>query len=69
LAGVAKTNGAAAKVSAAIPACVFEGMSAIIFLRRMWKTPQLATSIRPPTINVNNLWDTKATNRPDFDAG
>jgi hypothetical protein len=37
LAGVAKINGttAAAKVSAAIPPRVIEGMSAMIFLRRL----------------------------------
>jgi hypothetical protein len=36
----AETNGAAAaKVSAAIPARAFEGMSPMIFLRRLWKIP------------------------------
>src|SRR5262245_24353768 len=30
---------AAAKMSAAIPACTFEGMSAMIFLHRSWKIP------------------------------
>src|SRR5262245_35603284 len=37
--GVAKTNGttAAAKVRAAIPARAFNGMNAMIFLRRLWK--------------------------------
>ena len=41
LAGVAKTNDttAAANVSAAIPARIFEKVSAMIFLRRPWKIP------------------------------
>jgi hypothetical protein len=57
-----ETNGAAAaKVRAAIPACAFKGMSATIFLRRLWKIPQLTTSFRQPIINVNNFWDTQAT--------
>jgi hypothetical protein len=36
--GVAETNGAipAAKVSAAIPDRAFKGMSAMVFLRRLW---------------------------------
>jgi hypothetical protein len=57
-----ETNGAAAaKVSAAIPACAFKGMSDTIFLHRLWKIPQLTTSFRQPTINVNNFWGTQAT--------
>jgi hypothetical protein len=57
LAGVAKTNGtiAAAKVSAAIPACTFKGMSATIFLRRLWKILQLTTSVRQANRHVNSL--------------
>jgi hypothetical protein len=39
---------AAAKVSAAIPARVFNGMSAMIFLRRAWKILRFTTSIRLP---------------------
>jgi hypothetical protein len=47
LAGDAKTNGTtgAAKVSAAIPARAFNGLSVMIFLRRMWKIPALTTSL------------------------
>ena len=47
LAGDAKTNGttAAAKVSAAIPVRAFNGLSVMIFLRRMWKIPALTTSL------------------------
>jgi hypothetical protein len=39
VAGAGETNGAtaAAKVSAAIPARTFKEMSAMIFLRRLWK--------------------------------
>jgi hypothetical protein len=44
---------AAAEVSAAIPARAFKGMSAMIFLRRLWKISQLTTSIRPPNHHVN----------------
>jgi hypothetical protein len=40
----------------------FEEMSAMIFLRRLWKIPQLTTSIRLPNFHVNDFWDTKATN-------
>jgi hypothetical protein len=50
-----------AQVSAAIPARAFKGMSAIIFLRRLWKIPWLTTSIRQPNHHVNDFWDTKAT--------
>ena len=50
-----------ARMSAAIPARTFKEMSATIFLRRLWKIPQLTTSIRPPNLHVNNFWDTKAT--------
>ena len=47
LAGDAKTNGttAAAKVSAAIPVRAFNGLSVMIFLRRLWKIPALTTSL------------------------
>src|SRR5262249_29409380 len=47
LAGDAKTNAttAAAKVSAAIPVRAFNGLSVMIFLRRMWKIPALTTSL------------------------
>src|SRR5262249_26266858 len=47
LAGDAKTNGttAAAKVSAAIPVRGFNGLSVMIFLRRLWKIPALTTSL------------------------
>jgi hypothetical protein len=47
LAGDAKTNGttAAAKVSAAIPVRAFNGLSVMIFLRRVWKIPALTTSL------------------------
>jgi hypothetical protein len=54
-------DAAAAKVSAAIPGCSFKGVSAMIFLRRLWKSPQLTTSIRQPNLHVNDFWDTKAT--------
>src|SRR5215472_9402179 len=47
LAGDAKTNGttAAAKVSAAIPVRAFNGLSVMIFLRRLWKILALTTSL------------------------
>src|SRR5215831_9260811 len=47
LAGDAKTNGttAAAKVSAAIPVRAFNGLSVMIFLRRLWRIPALTTSL------------------------
>src|SRR5262249_809037 len=46
-AGDAKTNGttAAAKVSAAIPVRAFNGLSVMIFLRRLWKILALTTSL------------------------
>jgi hypothetical protein len=34
----------------------FKGMSAMIFLRRLWKIPQLTTSIRLPNYHVNIFW-------------
>src|SRR5262249_16259778 len=47
LPGDAKTSGppAAAKVSAAIPVRGFNGLSVMIFLRRLWKIPALTTSL------------------------
>jgi hypothetical protein len=36
-------------------------MSAMIFLRRLWKIRELTTSICPPNHHVNYFWDTKAT--------
>src|SRR5262245_64755645 len=36
---------AAAKVSAAIPVRAFNGLSVMIFLRRLWKIPALTTSL------------------------
>jgi hypothetical protein len=52
---------APAVVSTAIPALTFNGMSAIIFLRRLWKILRLTSSIRQPNHQVNNFWDTNAT--------
>jgi hypothetical protein len=54
-------DAAAANVSAAIPGCGFKGVSAMIFLRRLWKIRWFTTSIPPPNHHVNDFWDTKAT--------
>jgi hypothetical protein len=66
LAAVAETNGttAAAKVSAAIPDRTFKGMSAMTFLRRLWKMLQLTTSIRRLNHRVNARYPAGAVPRP-----
>jgi hypothetical protein len=66
LAAVAETNGttAAAKVSAAIPDRAFKGMSAMTFLRRLWKMLQLTTSIRRLNHHVNAQYPADSVPRP-----
>jgi hypothetical protein len=53
-------DAAAANVSAAIPGCGFKGVSAMIFLRRLWKIRWLTISMRQPNHYVNDFWDTNA---------
>src|SRR5262245_61538591 len=42
-------------------------MSATIFLRRLWKIPQLTTSIRPPNLHVNTKASTATNKGPAWD--